>query len=193
MQHLLEIPERPSTPLESSQNPLENLSRIHRVSSTAGFQQQYLLLLSFQEGFKYLSKPTSPFLYLFNIYRRFQHCILPESVQNPRSVLPPSSILSSTMNINSLPDDCLRSIFHHLQLQEQLYLRLICRQWRNLLELMFHDSGKSLKLFGSELELETCRKVIHDKNLDQHEDFRLGARSDSCAADDCLIIRQVLP
>lgn len=76
------------------------------------------------------------------------------------------------MQINDLPNDCLRSIFDHFSLQELIQQRAVCSHWQKLIEKICAQKS-SLKLFESFNVVYNYCNCLLQYTLHEHEDFVL--------------------
>lgn len=71
------------------------------------------------------------------------------------------------MNVNDLPEDCLRLVLKRLPLAElyRLHRARVCRRWTSLISSMF-AANRYLHLFSSRQELATANWSIAEHNID---------------------------
>ena len=103
-------------------------------------------------------------------------------------ILTSTSISTSAMNINDLPDDDLRCILLHFSLQQLLTLRLVCRNWQAVIEEIC-AAKRSLKIFASIGNVVTYVRCLADFHLTEEAAFRLR----NIGADDDLLETVQLP
>lgn len=92
-------------------------------------------------------------------------------------------------SICQLPDDCLRPIFEHFTISEQLQLRLICKHWCTAIENIFLCK-KVLKIFGSVenakyYDLTVKKLKIFEENETKSEEvvsLIVSGRGDACGS-----------
>lgn len=76
------------------------------------------------------------------------------------------------MQLNDLPNDCIRSIFDHFSLQELIQHRAVCPHWRVIIEKICAQKS-SLKIFESFSVIYNYCNCLLQYTLHEHEDFVL--------------------